>query len=124
MASVHAVADYILGKIAADDDRSITSPKLQKLVYYCHARNLARYGEPLCDEQVRPWIQGPTVWSLHLRFKDYGDLAIDPSDVATDAMAGLSSRDRVLIDEVWEACGSLSDAQLRNLHHQEALWRA
>jgi len=124
MASVHAVADYILGKIAMDEGTSITNLKLQKVVYYCQAWNLARHGEPLFDEHVQAWVHGPTVWSLHMRFRDYGDFAIDTSDIKTDPLTGLSDRDRVLIDEVWETCGSMSDSQLRNLNHQEALWRA
>lgn len=123
MASVEAVADYVLGKIVTDEGDSITNLKLQKIVYYCQAWNLAIHDEPLFDEPIEAWVHGPAVLSLYRRFKDGGDLAIDTSDVGTDPLEELSDRDRSLIDEVWNTYGPLSGSQLRNLTHQEAPWR-
>jgi uncharacterized phage-associated protein len=124
MASADAVADYILGKIRMGEGGSITNFKLQMLACCCRASNLALCGEPLFDECVGPWAHGPAVWSLHRRFKDYGDSAIDTTDVRTDPPRDLSDRDRTAIDQVRGTCGSLSESQLRNLNCQEALWRA
>ena len=105
MASVHAVADYILGKVVAEEGASITNSRLQKVVYLCQARNLAAFGEPLVDEHVKPWIYGPTVLGLEMRFRDYGDFPIDPSDIRTDPSAGaLGPRprpDRRAVGELW-----------------------
>jgi uncharacterized phage-associated protein len=124
MASVHAVADYILRKVVTEEGASIHSRKLQRIACFCQARNIALHREPLFDEGIDERACGPIVWSLHARFMDYGDFAIDIPDGKTDCLTGLSDRDRTVIDEVWGACGSMSDSQLRNLNHCEALLRA
>ena len=67
----------------------------------------------LRSDRVRP----------RMRFRDYGDFPIDPSDIRTDPSAELSDRDRGLIDELWASCGAMTDSQLRNLDCQEGLWR-
>jgi len=123
MASVDAVADYILGKIVMDEGDSITNLKLQKIVYYCQAWNLAIYGEPLFESEIEAWVHGPAVMSLYRRFKDFGNQAIDTSLIVTDPMVDLSVRDRDLIDQVWDAYGPLSGMQLRRMTHREDPWK-
>jgi uncharacterized phage-associated protein len=123
MASVDAVADYILGKIVMDEGDSITNLKLQKIVYYCQAWSLALLNDRLFDEEIEAWVHGPAVMSLYQRFKDYGNKAIDTADTITDPMVDLDEAERLLIDDVWESYGPLSGAQLRNLTHSETPWK-
>lgn len=123
MATVDAVADYLLGKINMDEGDSITNLKLQKLVYYCQAWHMALYGEPLFDEPVEAWTHGPAVYSLYRRFRDYGPQAIDTGQLLSDPATDLSDHDRAHIDEVWEAYGHLSGSQLRDLSHEERPWQ-
>jgi len=123
MASVDAVADYILGKIVMDEGDSITNLKLQKIVYYCQAWSLALLDERLFDDEIEAWVHGPAVMNLYQRFKDSGNQAIDTASTITDPLVDLSSQERALIDDVWESYGPLSGAQLRNLTHSEAPWQ-
>ena len=122
MASVDAVADYILGKIVMDEGDSITNLKLQKIVYYCQAWNLAIHGERLFDEPIEAWVHGPAVMSLYQRFKDNGNRAIDTCDTVTDPVSELSHAQRDLIDQVWDAYGPFSGLQLRRMTHAEEPW--
>ena len=125
MASSDAVADYILGKVASHEGVRISTRKLQMIAYYCQIRSLTLHGEPLFDESVGRWLNGPAVWSLHRRFRGCGDSGIDTSDLRPDdPLLDLSVRERAVIDEVWETCGPLSESQLRNLNYREATWRA
>ena len=123
MASVDAVADYILGKIVMDEGDSITNLKLQKIVYYCQAWSLAIHGDRLFDDEIEAWVHGPAVMSLYQRFKDYGNQAIDVALAVTDPMLELDDQQRELIDDVWDAYGPLSGMQLRRMTHKEDPWR-
>jgi uncharacterized phage-associated protein len=124
MASVNAVADYILAKVDANDGDSITHLKLQKLVYYCQAWYLAYYDELLFDNRIEAWAHGPAVWDLWQRFKNRGWQSIDPTKLVTDPFAELDERQRDMIDEVWAAYGNLSGSDLRALTHSEDPWIA
>jgi uncharacterized phage-associated protein len=123
MAGVHAVADYVLGKINMDEGDSITNLKLQKIVYYCQGWHLALYDRPLFSEPIEAWVHGPAIPVLYQRFKGYGYKAIDTSKIDTDPLAELDSEARELIDEVWDKYGPLSGSELRTLSHSEAPWR-
>lgn len=123
MASVDAVADYILGKIVMDEGDSITNLKLQKIVYYCQAWSLAIYDGPLFDDEIEAWVHGPAVMSLYQRFKDYGNQAIDTSRTVTHPMVDLDDQQRDLIDQVWDSYGPLSGMQLRRMTHREDPWK-
>lgn len=123
MASVDAVADYLLTKVDTAEGDSITHLKLQKLVYYCQAWYLAYHdGDPLFDEPIEAWAHGPAVMSLWQRFKNRGWQAIDATKLVSDPFAELDASTRELIDEVWEAYGHLSGSQLRSLTHSEGPW--
>ena len=54
MATVFDVAKYVLKQLG-----SITTMKLQKLVYYCQAWSLGWDGKPLFGENFEAWANGP-----------------------------------------------------------------
>ncbi len=56
MASAHDVGKYVLEKRG-----SMTTWKLQKLVYYSKAWHLVWEGEPLFPEHIEAWANGPVV---------------------------------------------------------------
>ena len=123
MASVQAVADYILGKIDPEAGDSITNLKLQKLVYYVQAWHLALKDTPAFHEPVEAWAHGPVVRPLYARFADYGWQAVDPTHRETDPDHALSKGTRELIDEVWEVYGDYSGSELEALTHSEDPWK-
>ena len=61
-ATVFDVAKYI-----AEKTGELTAMKLQKLVYYAEAWNLAWDGEPLFSENFEAWANGPVVPELYQR---------------------------------------------------------
>ena len=57
--SVFDVAAYILNKLG-----TISTIKLQKLVYYCQAWSLVWDEAPLFNEKIEAWVNGPVVREL------------------------------------------------------------
>lgn len=122
-----AVANYFLD-IAKREKASITSMKLQKLVYVSHGWFLALVDLPLINEPVEAWQYGPVIPSLYQEFKEYGKTPIDKPAVDYEMVAGTirlvePSVDEVkgislLLDKVWDAYGGLSAYQLSNMTHE------
>jgi len=124
MASVDAVADYVLTKIDTGAGDAITHLKLQKIVYYCQAWSLALRGATLFGDDILAWAHGPVVYSLWTRFKGAGWQALDPTEMKTDPYASLSDAERELVDQVRESYGDFSGAELRTLTHSEDPWKS
>lgn len=112
-ASAHDVAAYIIEKLGA-----ITTMKLQKLLYYSQGWSLAWDEEPLFEEEIQAWANGPVVYDvfkLHRgKFKvdswPQGDLGrLTPDQLDT-------------VDAVIEAYGALSGQQLSEKTHRELPW--
>lgn len=50
---------------------STTNLELQKLLYFCHAFNLNRYGQPLVSGVFEAWKNGPVNPAVYRAFKDF-----------------------------------------------------
>lgn len=75
MNNVFDVAKYILEKCS-----SMTTMKLQKIVYYCQAWSLAWDDEPIFDEDFQAWANGPVCPEL---FKQHrGKYRIQAEDIS------------------------------------------
>ena len=48
-----------------------TNLELQKLLYFCHAFNLNRYGQPLVSGVFEAWKNGPVNPAVYRAFKDF-----------------------------------------------------
>ena len=108
MASAIDVAAYILELVS-----SVTTMKLQKLVYYAQARYLAIDGNPLFSNRIEAWANGPVVPDLF--YAHSGKYMISQGDLGS---AGSSSA----LSEPQRLFGSYSGEQLRELTHNEAPW--
>lgn len=62
-------------KMGAEKGRPFTQAKLQKLVYFAQGYHLAKYGEPLIEEEFEAWRFGPVVPAI---YELYGLFGIDP----------------------------------------------
>lgn len=60
MATAHDVATYILNK-----QGELPAMKLQKLVYYAQAWSLVWDEEPLFNDRIEAWANGPVVKTLY-----------------------------------------------------------
>ena len=116
------VADYFLGSVEPDSGDNLSNLKLQKLVYYAQGFHLAmKDGEPLFDEPIEAWAQGPAVPSLYQEFKVHGSGGLplpEPFDPAR-----FDEETREILDEVWNVYGQFSAWKLRDMTHEEPPWK-
>jgi uncharacterized phage-associated protein len=101
---VQDVAAYIKGKLGP-----VAAMKLQKLVYYSQAWNLAWYDRPLFPEAIEGWKNGPVVRALHNRA--FG---------GNPAM--LSAQEKDSVNRVLARYGTLTGNDLSALTHGERPW--
>lgn len=113
MARVHDVAAYILRQRG-----SMSSMKLQKLVYYSQAWHLVWDEEPLFDDEIQAWANGPVVRSLFAKHRGRFTVAEWPWG-DPDA---LTKAERGTVDAVLENYGRLSGRTLSALTHSERPW--
>ena len=114
MANVFDVARYILER-----QGPVTTLKLQKLAYYVQAWAVAK-GDPIFDDTIKAWAQGPVVPALWHEHK--GRLRLTVDDVAADGPVGLDAQQRAHIDSVLAHYGGLPAAYLSKLTHFERPW--
>lgn len=116
MASVFDVAKYIL------EDRGIlTAMKLQKLVYYSQAWSLAWTEEPLFDEEIEAWANGPVVRSLFDQHK--GMFKVSVQNIPNGDSSALTADEKDSIDRVLKFYGAKSPQWLSDLTHSEDPWK-
>lgn len=113
-ASVHDVATYILKKHG-----SMTTMKLQKLVYYCQAWSLVWDETPLFNEAIEAWANGPVVRELYDRHK--GLFRLDTWAAGDEST--LTDTQKDTINHVLEFYGNKPSQWLSDLTHKEAPWK-
>jgi integrase len=114
MATVHDVAKYILKR-----QGSMSTWKLQKLVYYSQAWHLAWDEEPLFLEPIEAWANGPVVRALYKLHRGRFNVADWPKGTPSQ----LTNSERVTIDLVLNEYGDLTGRQLSALTHSERPWQ-
>jgi uncharacterized phage-associated protein len=114
MASAHDVAAYILKK-----QGSMSTWKLQKLVYYSQAWSLVWDEAPLFDEPIEAWANGPVVRALYN--EHCGEYS--RSRWPLGKLGNLSRKQRETIDAVLRFYGGKSGQWLSDLTHLEDPWR-
>jgi uncharacterized phage-associated protein len=116
MASAIDVAAYILELVG-----SVTTMKLQKLVYYTQARYLVMNGIPLFSNRIEAWANGPVAPDLFHAHS--GKYMIGRGSLGSmGSSSALSEPQRKAAEKVVELFGSYSGEQLRELTHNEAPW--
>ena len=116
--TVDQVADTLI-HIAHQRKIDISNLKLQKLLYYAQAWNLAFKGEVLFRDDIEAWVHGPVVPHVFRRFKAFGWNPID-SHVSPHDSAYLSDHLKSII----KAYGAFGATQLERLTHSEDPWKA
>jgi len=113
MASAHDVAKYILER-----QGSVSTWKLQKLVYYTQAWHLVWAEKPLFHDRIEAWANGPVVPALYHQHR--GQFSV--SKWGKGDAEKLKQRETKTIDRVLEAYGNLTGQQLVRLTHNEGPW--
>jgi uncharacterized phage-associated protein len=98
----------------------MTTWKLQKLVYYCQAWSLVWDEEPLFEEPIEAWANGPVVRALYDAHR--GQFRVGPTQILGDP-SKLSEYQRETIDAVLDEYGDKDGHWLRQLTHDEPPWR-
>jgi uncharacterized phage-associated protein len=114
MVSSLDVAEYIL-----QQKGPVTAMKLQKLVYYAQAWSLALEQEPLFEEPIEAWANGPVVRQLFETHKgQYYVTTIPRGDPEK-----LTEEQKETIEAVVIYYGQKSAQWLRDKTHSEDPWR-
>ena len=110
---VFDVAAYILEKKG-----TMSTMKLQKLVYYSQAWSLVWDDKPLFKENIEAWANGPVVRDLF----DYhrGRYQIEAIEIGNSQLLNQEQRDTV--DVILEDYGDKSGQWLSDLAHHEDPW--
>lgn len=116
MATVCDVAKYILRQLG-----EMTAMKLQKLVYYSQAWSLVWDEEPLFNEPIQAWANGPVVRELYEAHR--GQFTVTAQSLNCHAnISKVVHRQRATIDRVLEFYGKQNAQWLIDLSHMEAPW--
>jgi Uncharacterized phage-associated protein len=117
MADVFDVAKYILNKASGE---SISTFKLQKLVYYSQAWSLVWDDTPLFKNKIYAWANGPVCRDLYELHK--GLFSIAASDFGYGDPTKLIEPAKATIDLVLQSYAPFNGQQLSNLTHTETPW--
>lgn len=71
MLQATTVANEII-RSCNDRDIEVNNLKLQKLLFFVQAYNLAEFDCPAFDDRIEAWEYGPVIPSAHQFFKTYG----------------------------------------------------
>lgn len=113
-------ADDVASVIIARSGPWLDAMSLQKLLYYVQAWHLAVTDEPLFEERLKAWKDGPVVPQVWHARRDWETRrAVDQE--ADGVMLDELSSD--LIDLVLATYGSMSGDELSALAHVETPWR-
>lgn len=111
--NVHDVAALIL-----QHQGEMTAMKLQKLVYYSQVWSLVWDEQPLFDEQIEAWANGPVVRELYARHQGRFKVQEWNGDPQK-----LSTAQRETVEKVLEFYGGMSSQALSDLTHNEKPWQ-
>jgi len=112
--SVFDVAAYILRKMG-----SMTTWKLQKLVYYCQSWSLVWDDDVLFPEEIQAWANGPVIPALYAEHRgEYRVSTLSKGDPST-----LNHIQRETVDAVLDFYGDKSPQWLSDLTHMEDPWK-
>jgi uncharacterized phage-associated protein len=115
--TVFDVASYVLSKLP---DKTCTTMKLQKLIYYCQAWSLVWDDAPLFPENIEAWANGPVVPELYRYHKGMFIISYDQMSLGNDMK--LNKNQQETVDSVLAYYGDKHSQWLIDLTHMEAPW--
>ncbi|MEU2434512.1 type II toxin-antitoxin system antitoxin SocA domain-containing protein [Streptomyces sp. NPDC007861] len=113
MGNAHDVAAYVLSKTGP-----LSAMKLQKLCYYSQAWSLVWDEQPLFQDRIEAWANGPVVRSLYAQHRGLYTVHEWPSG----SWMALTSDERATVDAVIASYSKLTAQQLSDLTHSEQPW--
>ena len=122
--SPKSIANFFLD-LAKSSGETISSMKLQKLVYYANGWYAGHTGESLIDEAIEAWQYGPVIPSLYHAFKGFGSGPItspatdfNTSSFAFDVVSTPTEEPiRSFLTNVWNSYGGFTALKLSEMTH-------
>ncbi|AUI60553.1 Panacea domain-containing protein [Amycolatopsis sp. BJA-103] len=114
MASARDVAAAVLTRTGP-----ITTMKLQKLLYYSQAWHLVFQREPMFDEKIEAWPQGPVTPSIFAGHRKQYQVTSWPSGHA----GALTEPENATLTWVMDKYAHYSAETLSRMTHMESPWR-
>ena len=114
--TVFDVAKYILEK-----QGSMSAMKLQKLIYYSQAWSLVWDDQPLFQNRIEAWANGPVVRELYDVHR--GKFQVNHEDFSPYSKQELTPEQKETVNAVLEAYGSKSAQWLSDQTHSESPWQ-
>lgn len=123
MAYPASLIAYAFVKKGIDEGKFVTQMKLQKLVYFAQGYHLAKYHEPLLNENFQAWQFGPVVPEIYQDFKLYGSKLITDTASFMPPEPGrnryhLNNEAVDSINYTWDVLKDFSAMALSNWTHQ------
>lgn len=115
MANAYDVAAYIL-----ENQGDMSAMKLQKLVYYSQAWSLVWDDEPLFDNKIEAWANGPVVRDLYDKHR--GQFHVSKGNFQEYALGNLTENQKDTINQVLNAYSQKSAQWLSDQTHSEMPW--
>ena len=117
------VSEYFLKGLSEPDEGDIISNlKLQKLLYYAQGIHLAKYDEPLFEDEIVHWQLGPVVRSVYEEYKIHGTQAL-PIPETVKNISNFSNIHKDSIRLTYNNYGKYSAWVLSQKTHQEDPWK-
>ncbi|MCP9750460.1 Panacea domain-containing protein [Ferruginibacter sp. HRS2-29] len=123
--SYKVIADYFIA-LSNETQSPITNLKLQKLVFYAQAWNLAILKKELIAEDFEAWVHGPVIPELYKDYSSFGWKPILREDLTSEVFSELK---KTIDDEVLKVLGEveyeyfgLQAYELEKLTHNEDPW--
>lgn len=121
------LAEYVIAYCNLDNV-DVSNKKLQKLVYYCQAWNLALTGERLIDHTFEAWVHGAVLRPLYIDYSGYGYTNIVMEhEVATAAVnrfaRSVKAEQLQMVNKVLSKYAHHSADDLEKMNHSEYPWQ-
>lgn len=120
MINVMDAAHYLIYLSYNEQRRSLTSLKLQKLLYLAQGWSYVWDRHPLFRDEFEAWQYGPVNVEVYSYFKRYGRKEI-PEYEGYDCSLDKDSRET--LDAIWEKYCSYSAFELVELTHRQEPWK-
>lgn len=121
MANVQDVANFFIelgqGQAEGGYGDPVTQLQLHKLLYFAQGWHLARFGEPLFQDEIEAWKFGPVVPYIYQKYKHYGRNGIMREGVPS-AANNLTADEYALLLDVAQEYMRYSAAGLVALTHE------
>lgn len=116
------VAAYFIKKSQEDPSKRLDPLKLQKLIYYSQAWNLALSNGKLFPDNFQAWIHGPANLKVWYEYKTFNFGVPHPEFLKLNT--NLTEAEKSLLESIWHVYGKFDGKYLETLTHNEEPWLA